>query len=69
MNKAQELLKIMEAQGQGTGREQTGGTDTCVCTKCGYTEPHNRGVPCNNIMCPKCNIPLTGLGTKGSKIT
>jgi len=55
-------------KGKNTNREQTGGTNICVCPECGYEEEHNRGEPCNKYKCPECNIPLTGLGTVGSKL-
>ncbi|MBN2518626.1 MAG: DUF134 domain-containing protein [Candidatus Altiarchaeota archaeon] len=31
----------------------------CVCTSCGYSEPHNRGMPCYQKTCPKCGKPMT----------
>ena len=37
-----------------------GGSSECICPKCGYKEPHKRGVPCSTISCPKCNAPLKG---------
>jgi len=39
--------------GQGLGK---GGR--CVCTHCGYAIAHERGVPCNTQICPKCKEPL-----------
>ncbi|OQA52146.1 MAG: hypothetical protein BWY43_00634 [candidate division WS2 bacterium ADurb.Bin280] len=30
----------------------------CVCSKCGYEAPHERGVPCSSLKCPKCKIAL-----------
>ncbi len=50
-------------QGQGQGRRggpQAGGaTGFCVCTACGYREPHERGVPCVQKRCPSCGAALT----------
>ncbi|HHE37623.1 MAG TPA: hypothetical protein ENL20_03500 [Candidatus Cloacimonetes bacterium] len=40
---------------QGLGRGQGG---YCVCPSCGYKEPHQRGVPCYETRCPKCNSVL-----------
>lgn len=40
---------------QGSGRGQGG---SCVCPSCGYKEPHQRGVPCYETRCPKCNSVL-----------
>ena len=41
------------------GKRQ-GGTQECTCPKCGYTQPHTRGIPCTEVMCPKCGVPLKG---------
>ncbi len=30
----------------------------CVCPRCGYTVPHERGIPCRSIHCPSCGILL-----------
>ncbi len=30
----------------------------CVCEECGYREPHQRGIPCSKIECPKCGKKL-----------
>ena len=30
----------------------------CVCPKCGYKIPHQRGIPCSQLLCPKCRINL-----------
>jgi hypothetical protein len=60
---------VEEAQGQGTGKEKAGGTDICVCPKCGYKMAHERNVPCNQAKCPKCGTVMTGEGTPGSKVS
>jgi len=43
--------KIQEAAGKGPDGD-------CVCEKCGYKTPHQRGVPCSNLKCPNCNVNL-----------
>lgn len=58
---------LEEKQGQGTGREGEGGTDTCVCPECGHEVKHERGTPCNKQMCPECNVAMTGKGSPGDK--
>lgn len=35
--------------------ERMGPTGNCICPKCGYKQPHKRGVPCQEERCPKCN--------------
>ncbi|MFO7618173.1 MAG: hypothetical protein R6W91_00690 [Thermoplasmata archaeon] len=49
--------------GRGSGTGRGGGTGqglggTCVCPQCGHSQPHQRGVPCFEVRCPKCNMPL-----------
>ncbi len=46
--------------GMGQGRRGAGGTTECECPKCGYKEPHVRGVPCTEKKCPKCETPMRG---------
>ncbi|MBN2026647.1 MAG: hypothetical protein JW854_07820 [Actinobacteria bacterium] len=50
--------------GRGAGRPAggrgLGGSTQCSCPKCGYTEPHTRGVPCSNKSCPKCGTRMVG---------
>jgi len=53
-------------QGQGGPRQgRMGGPSAggpggyCVCSQCGYSEPHERGVPCTQKQCPKCGAAMT----------
>lgn len=49
-------------QGQGRGRMggmAAGPVGECVCSKCGATVPHQRGVPCTERKCPKCGAMMT----------
>jgi predicted Fe-Mo cluster-binding NifX family protein len=49
--------------GQGRGRMggpiAGGAVGTCLCPKCGHREPHERGVPCVQRICPKCGTAMT----------
>lgn len=58
-------------QGQGQGRDQGHGQGLgrqggmaaglggeCVCPKCGHTQPHERGIPCIQVMCPVCGAAM-----------
>ena len=46
--------------GRGMGRGRGFGTTECVCPNCGATVPHQRGVPCYTIKCPKCGALMAG---------
>jgi hypothetical protein len=46
------------------GRGRMGGfglgpSGECVCPRCGYRTPHQRGVPCYDQTCPKCGSKMT----------
>jgi cation diffusion facilitator family transporter len=45
---------------KGEAKEAAGqGPDGyCVCSKCGYKIPHQRGIPCSTLKCPACDINL-----------
>lgn len=43
--------EIVDAKGEGPG-------GYCVCSRCGYKIIHERGVPCSQLLCPKCKINL-----------
>jgi len=43
--------EIKEAAGKGP-------SGYCVCEKCDYKTPHQRGIPCSTLKCPTCNINL-----------
>jgi hypothetical protein len=54
-------------QGGGGGRGRMGGRGAgpggqCVCTQCGKTFPHERGVPCMSKQCPECGVALARQG-------
>jgi len=59
-------FKTATGEGQGVGgpRQGTGGTDTCVCPKCGATAEHERGTPCAEKACPKCGAAMRGEGAE-----
>jgi len=48
-------------RGGGRGRNNGGGFGpggVCVCAKCGEKVPHQRGVKCTDLKCPKCGNTL-----------
>ena len=51
--------------GRGGGRGRMGGTrpgagpaGECVCPNCGSTVPHQAGLPCYQVACPKCGAQM-----------
>ncbi len=51
--------------GRGGGRGRMGGTKAgagpggfCVCPSCGHKVPHQAGVPCYQVNCPKCGTRM-----------
>jgi hypothetical protein len=52
-------------RGKGAGRGRRGGAGAgigvggeCVCVECGTTKPHEVGIPCYEVNCPKCGKPM-----------
>lgn len=46
-----------EGRGGGRGRNNGGAFGTgglCVCANCGEKIPHQQGVKCTSVKCPKC---------------
>ena len=43
--------EIKEATGKGP-------SGYCICLKCDYKTPHQRGIPCSSLKCPTCKISL-----------
>lgn len=44
--------------GMGRGRQGAGPAGECVCRDCGARVPHQAGVPCNTLRCPKCGAQM-----------
>lgn len=48
-------------RGGGRGRNKGGSFGPggfCVCSKCGEKVPHQKGVKCTKLKCPKCGHTL-----------
>ena len=71
-NLNREVFAMPGCRGRGTGYGQGGQrgsrmadsmaigiTPSCVCPQCGHREPHQRGVPCVEMRCPRCGIAMT----------
>jgi len=41
------------------GRLAAGPSGNCICSKCGYKEAHQTGIPCYQKKCPKCQSLMT----------
>ncbi|HEX15501.1 MAG: hypothetical protein DRG33_06560 [Deltaproteobacteria bacterium] len=44
-------------RGRGFGRGLGPGGE-CICPQCQTTVPHQPGVPCFQVKCPKCGTPM-----------
>jgi hypothetical protein len=42
----------------GGNRPGAGPSGNCVCPSCGTRIPHQAGVPCYNLGCPKCGAMM-----------
>ena len=40
-----------------------GPSGNCICLKCGFGKRHERGIPCQEERCPKCNAKLVREGS------
>lgn len=50
-----------EGFGPGRGRNSGGAYGTggyCICAKCGEKVPHQQGVSCTDLKCPKCGTTM-----------
>jgi H+/Na+-translocating ferredoxin:NAD+ oxidoreductase subunit B len=51
----------MTTRDRGVGRSRgSGGTTICRCLRCGYSQPHERGIPCTSLSCPNCGKTMVG---------
>jgi len=55
-----------QAQGSDRGRRSTGSIKgaawngaVCLCPECGFQHPHERGIPCHQLTCPRCGQRLS----------
>ncbi len=52
---AEAIVKGKAIKIEGGHFRISGNPKKCVCSKCGYSLPKERGVPCNSVNCPECN--------------
>ena len=44
--------------GMGGNRPGAGPSGNCLCPSCGTEIPHQAGVPCSDLSCPKCGAKM-----------
>ena len=49
-------MSVSEKRGMGRG-------GACICPKCGYEKPHQRGIPCQEEHCPECGAKMLREGS------
>lgn len=62
MSTTRDRGRLGRGGGATTGRGIGGakGTVACACPKCGHSLPHDRGVPCASLPCPRCGSKMRG---------
>ncbi len=45
-------------KGMGGNRPGAGPSGNCICPSCGTRVPHEAGVPCYDLSCPKCGAKM-----------
>jgi predicted DNA-binding protein (UPF0251 family) len=55
INKSLEEWQLGKNKSNSDNSDETG---YCVCPECNYKQPHQRGVPCYQLICPECNTKL-----------
>lgn len=43
--------------------QRMGNVGNCICTKCEFSMPHRKGVPCKDQRCPKCGSKMLREGS------
>ena len=45
-------------RGRMGGNMAAGPGGYCMCPKCGEKIPHQQGMPCSSVTCPKCGLNM-----------
>ena len=54
------MKKRGQGQGVGGSKQGDGGSNKCICPKCGATSSHTKGTPCSGMKCSKCGTTMVG---------
>lgn len=61
-------MKRQHGRGRALAGRRQSKVLVCGCSQCGYEQAHLSGVPCREVICPYCGVPLVKIDAAGQII-